>query len=362
MKMIVAVIRPEKLDAVITALDEREVHLMTVSDVRGCGRQRGYTETYRGAEYKTRLLPKLKLEIAVNEQYVVPTIEAILDAGRTESNGQIGDGKIFVLSPGRLHSDSHRRAGHGCDWSLTANPKIVRQGRLAAAASNEAPASVVRTKTPPLHMHNHDLSRAEPRLIARRMKWDDIPCVLTIASESDSPWIRPDFRLTLQINETLGFVVEREGSIVGFALCTVRRNQARHVAGRRSPLAWLGWLRRLVDRRFRTERCIRLFAIGTLGSAEAEIERLLLEQIDKNLNHPAGRIEAIVPETNVVAQFILREARFSAERLVRGHFLAIDGYLMARQNMVPRRRRVRSEPTHSLIAANCRAPGADVDG
>lgn len=97
MKMIVAVIRPEKLDAVITALDAREVHLMTVSDVRGCGRQRGYTETYRGAEYKTRLLPKLKLEIAVNEQYVVPTIEAILDAGRTESNGQIGDGKIFVL-------------------------------------------------------------------------------------------------------------------------------------------------------------------------------------------------------------------------------------------------------------------------
>jgi nitrogen regulatory protein P-II 2 len=98
MKMIVAIIRPDKLDAVITALDERDVHLMTVSDVRGCGRQRGYTETYRGAEYKTRLLPKLKLEIAVNEHFVAPTIDAIMKAGRTEATGQIGDGKIFVLS------------------------------------------------------------------------------------------------------------------------------------------------------------------------------------------------------------------------------------------------------------------------
>jgi nitrogen regulatory protein P-II 1 len=96
--MIVAIIRPEKLDAVITALDEREVHLLTVSDVRGCGRQRGYPETYRGAEYKTRLLPKLKLEIAVNEHFVAPTVDAIVKAGRSETTGQIGDGKIFVLS------------------------------------------------------------------------------------------------------------------------------------------------------------------------------------------------------------------------------------------------------------------------
>ena len=57
----------------------------------------GYTETYRGAEYKTRLLPKLKIEIAVNEQYVAPTIEAIMGAGRSDATGQIGDGKIFVL-------------------------------------------------------------------------------------------------------------------------------------------------------------------------------------------------------------------------------------------------------------------------
>ena|ERR1700676_3693592 len=98
MRMIVAIIRPEKFDAVMAALEERDVHLMTVSDVRGCGRQRGYTEMYRGAEYKTRLLPKLKLEIAVNEEFVIRTIEAIVSAGRTEPSGQVGDGKIFVLS------------------------------------------------------------------------------------------------------------------------------------------------------------------------------------------------------------------------------------------------------------------------
>ena len=67
MKMIVAIIRPEKLEAVQKALNERDVYLMTVSDVRGCGRQRGYTEVYRGTEFQVRLLPKLKLEIAVNE-------------------------------------------------------------------------------------------------------------------------------------------------------------------------------------------------------------------------------------------------------------------------------------------------------
>jgi nitrogen regulatory protein P-II 2 len=98
MKMIVAIIRPDRLDAVISALDERDVHLMTVSDVRGCGRQRGFTEMYRGAEYKTRLLPKIKLEIAVNENFVTPTMEAIVIAARSEGGGQVGDGKVFVLS------------------------------------------------------------------------------------------------------------------------------------------------------------------------------------------------------------------------------------------------------------------------
>src|SRR5258708_34046180 len=97
MKLIVAIIRPERLEAVPAALNERDVYLMKVSDVRGCGRQRGYTEVYRGTEMQIRLLPKVKLEIAINEAFVEATIESIVHAARTPETGQIGDGKIFVL-------------------------------------------------------------------------------------------------------------------------------------------------------------------------------------------------------------------------------------------------------------------------
>jgi nitrogen regulatory protein P-II 1 len=97
MKMIVAIIRPEKLEAVQEALAKRDVYLMTVTDVRGCGRQRGYTEVYRGTEFQIRLLPKLKLEIAVNDAFVEAAVEAIVHAARMGTTGQIGDGKIFVL-------------------------------------------------------------------------------------------------------------------------------------------------------------------------------------------------------------------------------------------------------------------------
>ena len=96
MKMIVAIIRPEKLEAVQIALGEREVYLMTASDVRGCGRQRGYTEQFRGGSGMIRLLSKVKLEIAVNDEFVEPAVQAILKAARSEP-GKIGDGKIFVL-------------------------------------------------------------------------------------------------------------------------------------------------------------------------------------------------------------------------------------------------------------------------
>jgi nitrogen regulatory protein P-II 2 len=97
MKMIVAIIRPEKLEAVQLALNDRDVYLMTVTDVRGCGRQRGFTEVYRGTEFVVRLLPKLKLEIAVNDAFVEAAIEAIVHAARSADTGQIGDGKIFVM-------------------------------------------------------------------------------------------------------------------------------------------------------------------------------------------------------------------------------------------------------------------------
>jgi len=96
MKMIVAIIRPEKLEAVQAALSEIDVYLMTVSDVRGCGRQRGQTELYRGAQFQVRLLPKVKIEIAVNDAFVEATVETIVHAARTHETGQIGDGKIFI--------------------------------------------------------------------------------------------------------------------------------------------------------------------------------------------------------------------------------------------------------------------------
>jgi nitrogen regulatory protein P-II 2 len=98
MKMIVAIIRPEKLEAVQQALAEEDVYLMTVTDVRGCGRQRGFTEVYRAQEAVVRLLPKLKLEIAVNDAFVDAGVEAIVRAARSGDSGKVGDGKIFVLS------------------------------------------------------------------------------------------------------------------------------------------------------------------------------------------------------------------------------------------------------------------------
>ncbi len=97
MKMVVAIIRPEKLEDVQKALNEVDVYLMTVSDVRGCGRQRGYTEVYRGTKIQVKLLPKIKLEIAINDAFVEAAVEAIIHAARSDDTGKIGDGKIFVL-------------------------------------------------------------------------------------------------------------------------------------------------------------------------------------------------------------------------------------------------------------------------
>ena len=94
MKLIVAILQPHKLEDVLQELDKSEVHLRTVSNVLGCGRQKGRTEVYRGRKETGNLLKKVRLEIAVNEAFVEPTIKAITKAAKT---GQIGDGKIFVL-------------------------------------------------------------------------------------------------------------------------------------------------------------------------------------------------------------------------------------------------------------------------
>jgi nitrogen regulatory protein P-II 1 len=97
MKLIIAIIQPNKLEAVKLALTEVEVFRLTVMDCQGFGRQKGQTEVYRGHEFTVNLLRKVQLQIAVNDDFVEPTIEAILKAGRSGETGEIGDGKIFVL-------------------------------------------------------------------------------------------------------------------------------------------------------------------------------------------------------------------------------------------------------------------------
>jgi len=97
MKLILAVIQPTKLDEVRQALSRIGVTRFTVSDAMGFARQRGQTESYRGAEYKTNLLRKVELEIAVNDDFVERTLECLELVARTGTEGNIGDGKVLVL-------------------------------------------------------------------------------------------------------------------------------------------------------------------------------------------------------------------------------------------------------------------------
>jgi nitrogen regulatory protein P-II 2 len=94
MKYIMAIIQPDRLDEVLRLLEEKEIHLVTVSNVLGRGRQKGIPEVYRSHVEAGRLLKKVRLEIAVNDEYVKPALDAIIGGART---GSIGDGKIFVL-------------------------------------------------------------------------------------------------------------------------------------------------------------------------------------------------------------------------------------------------------------------------
>lgn len=97
MKLIIAIIQPSRLEAVKAALTDVEVFRLTVMDCQGFGRQKGQTEIYRGQKFAVNLLRKVQLQIAVNEEFVEPTIEAIIRGGRSGEKGQLGDGKIFVL-------------------------------------------------------------------------------------------------------------------------------------------------------------------------------------------------------------------------------------------------------------------------
>ncbi|MBN2683902.1 MAG: P-II family nitrogen regulator [Pontiellaceae bacterium] len=94
MKLIIAYIQPEQLNEVKQALYEKEVYKMSVTNAMGCGQQKGYHETYRGADIEVNLLKKVRMEIAVNDEFVDTTVDAIIAGART---GNIGDGKIFIL-------------------------------------------------------------------------------------------------------------------------------------------------------------------------------------------------------------------------------------------------------------------------
>jgi nitrogen regulatory protein PII len=95
MKLIIAIIKPFKLEEVKEALSEIGVEGMTVTEVKGFGRQKGHTEIYRGSEYTVDFLPKVKLEIVVADDVVTKTVDAIVKAAKT---GKIGDGKVFVVA------------------------------------------------------------------------------------------------------------------------------------------------------------------------------------------------------------------------------------------------------------------------
>ena len=94
MKLIIAYVQPHKLNDVKQALYAADVHKMSVTNALGCGQQKGFHETYRGVDIEVNLLKKVRLELAVNEDFIKPTVAAIIQGART---GNIGDGKIFVM-------------------------------------------------------------------------------------------------------------------------------------------------------------------------------------------------------------------------------------------------------------------------
>lgn len=94
MKLIIAMIQPHRLPEVKRCLDEAKVHKMTVSNVLGAGQQRGDAESYRGVRHETNLIKKVRIEIGVNDDFVKPTVDAIIKGART---GNVGDGKIFIV-------------------------------------------------------------------------------------------------------------------------------------------------------------------------------------------------------------------------------------------------------------------------
>ena len=141
MKLVTAIVKPFRLDDVRNALGEVGIQGMTVSEVKGFGRQRGHTELYRGAEYVVDFLPKAKIEVAVSEDLVERVVEAIVDAAKT---GKVGDGKIFVTTIDqvwRIRTGNRRQrtlTGRTCQASAawqaahTARPSMNQSANAAA--------------------------------------------------------------------------------------------------------------------------------------------------------------------------------------------------------------------------------------
>jgi len=111
MQLIIAIIQPTKLLTVQEALAKIGVERMTICDATGYGRQRGRTESYRGIEYKTHLLRKVTLEIAVNDDFLDRTIDTLIEVARTGPDGNIGDGKIFVMPIDSVYRLGETRTG-----------------------------------------------------------------------------------------------------------------------------------------------------------------------------------------------------------------------------------------------------------
>jgi ribosomal protein S18 acetylase RimI-like enzyme len=160
------------------------------------------------------------------------------------------------------------------------------------------------------------------------MRWDDIPGLLQIAEQSSSCWLRADFRAIFQSSETLGFVAEVAGRLVGFALCNVERIAAE--GGRHRIAWWRRWKALLGGSPAGTARRVRLFAVAAaVEVADTGVELALLEKFQRSSCSPTDQLEAMVPETDAAAQQFLREAGFVAIRVVPGYYCHIDGYLMA---------------------------------
>ena len=112
MKMVVAIIKPFKLDDIREALSHKDIHGMTVDEVKGFGRQKGHTELYRGAEYVVDFLPKIRMEVAVSDDQLDSVVETISSVANT---GKIGDGKIFIYD---LHNVIRIRTGESGDEAV----------------------------------------------------------------------------------------------------------------------------------------------------------------------------------------------------------------------------------------------------